>query len=94
MVASAVETLLTKIGSCIPKFTDASAGLFTAVVGSGHLNLSFAKTPRATEFHFLTMLQACSQGVDLKADRDFGEGQDKSAIFLLAMGKPLRRKRQ
>jgi hypothetical protein len=22
------------------------------------------------------MLQACSQGVDLKADPDFGEGQD------------------
>jgi hypothetical protein len=36
--------------------------------------LSFAETLRATEFHFLTMLQACSQGVDLKADRDFGEG--------------------
>jgi hypothetical protein len=37
--------------------------------------LSFAKTLRATEFHSLTMLQACAQGVDLKADRDFGEGQ-------------------
>jgi hypothetical protein len=43
--------------------------------------LSFAKTLRATEFHFLTMLQDCSQGVDLKVDRDFGEGQ--VAAFLL-----------
>jgi hypothetical protein len=44
--------------------------------GWGRDALSFAKTLRATEFHFLTMLQACSQGVDLKADPDFGEGQD------------------
>jgi len=26
------------------------------------------------------MLQACSQGVDLKADRDFGEGHRMAAI--------------
>jgi hypothetical protein len=36
---------------------------------------AFAKTLRATEFHFLTMLRAYLQGVDLKVDRDFGEGQ-------------------
>ena len=39
--------------------------------------LSFAKTLRATELHFLTTLQACPQGVDLKADPDFGEGQER-----------------
>ncbi len=27
-----------------------------------------------TEHHSLTMLQACSQAVDLKVDRHFGEG--------------------
>src|SRR6266478_8169004 len=32
-----------------------------------------AKTLRATEFHFLTMLQACSQGGDFKDDRHFRE---------------------
>jgi hypothetical protein len=50
---------------------------------SSRATLSFAKTLRATEFHFLTMLQTCSQGVDLKADRDFGEGQGCSAKAVL-----------
>src|SRR5260370_22058431 len=36
--------------------------------------LSFAKTLRATEFHFLTMLQACSQGVYLKVNYNVAEG--------------------
>src|SRR5258707_8451300 len=30
----------------------------------------------STELHSLTMLQACSQAVDLKVDRHFGEGQE------------------
>jgi hypothetical protein len=29
----------------------------------------------STELHSSTMLQACSQAVDLKVDRHFGEGQ-------------------
>src|SRR5258707_10703421 len=40
--------------------------------------LSFAKTLRVTELHVLTMLQRCSQAVDLKVDRHFGPGQGKT----------------
>jgi len=29
----------------------------------------------STQLHSLTMLQPCSQAVDLKVDRHFGEGQ-------------------
>jgi len=41
VTATIVESLLTKIGRSIPELTsDASAGLFSAVVGSGYLNLN------------------------------------------------------
>jgi hypothetical protein len=44
--------------------------------------LSFAKTPRVPELRSLTMLQTCSQAVDLNVDRHFGEGQElKKLLF-------------
>ena len=41
VAATVVEKLLSRVGRCIPELTsDGSAGLFSGVVGSGHLNLN------------------------------------------------------
>jgi hypothetical protein len=38
----------------------------------------------STELHFLTMLQPCSQAVDLKVDRHFGEGVGATIFYTSA----------
>jgi hypothetical protein len=55
-----------------PPLHMAAEGLTSDVCG---LAVVLRQNSESTELHSLTMLQPCSQGVDLKVDPHFGEGQ-------------------